>query len=1137
MKNLYLNRKKIFTSIIVIAILIIFYTLFGFFGTPWILKSIVPNLLADKNVTLIIKDAKFNPYKFELNATNISLKSYTDIFMVSQLDFKFSPIKLLNGDLDINLIRLKEPFINIQKESNYSFNFDSLISKNESSDNNKSSNNRFLNVILDKVDIINGDLRYADNSLKRPFEINIKDISYQILDINLDKYSVGKHSLDGNSTIFDRLDWHGGVSLNPLKIYGDVKFSGFDLGKIAPSYINNSELNVTDGKLDANLSYNITIDSGGIYVDLNNSKITAHNFDFRNKNTVLNFNRFDINDLKIALLIDENSTLNSNGNIKSINLTSLHQNGVLKLDFDKILLNDISYSFANDFTLKILDINVSKFDVNAGGFNGGIDRAGLKNIDFNANENFNQMKLKFPKLAFGGIEFKGFGFVFANENLSFNDFNASLNLDKNDTKIMAILNKVESGKIDLNSNKKSFVKSNGIKAEMINFDGNNLGLNSIFVDKTNFLSANKEFVGFEGVYVGGLNFNNTKTILQINDIKVNSLYYDDWLDLKGSRAIGNLDFLKQQDQNKKDIKKTKNGENKFLLNIDKIDFVNTKANITQDFLNSPLKHEISLKKARVEKFSSDFTRPFLLNLEAKTGESLGVEADGEIKLEPLNVKLKTKSKIDDLSKLNKILSIFLNAKFSSGKILMKSDINLNKSLEINSDFNLRNFRLNDTNGKKIATLEQLKIKNLALNDNRLKIQDLAINSPFLATHIDKDKRLNWAYLIKNSNQNDANLNKKNDSQVNKSDFKIALENVSLNKVDIDFSDDSLVLPFLFKIKNLNIKVDKIQNNAISNINASGTVGSGGSANIFMQIDALNPKKMSDISLKFKDIELNEVTPYSATFVGRKIDSGFLDLSLWYLIKDGKLDGKNNVVIHKIKLGESVKSDSAVSLPLQLAISILQDSNNVIDLNLPISGNLDSPEFSYSGIVWQAIKQLFSDIVTSPFRLIGKLLGVSNADELSSIDFTAANSEILDSQIQKIEQLKKIADDKKDVIFVIIPGYDEVVDKFALQKKLLLREVLATVKSSGKSEFEVINAMAINQLKNPPANPYDDLARLRKILPQDLEQLAKDRSNNLYEALIKAGVNKDQLKVSDKIQKIKAKMELYIGLGIAIEVKK
>ena len=121
--------------------------------------------------------------------------------------------------------------------------------------------------------------------------------------------------------------------------------------------------------------------------------------------------------------------------------------------------------------------------------------------------------------------------------------------------------------------------------------------------------------------------------------------------------------------------------------------------------------------------------------------------------------------------------------------------------------------------------------------------------------------------------------------------------------------------------------------------------------------------------------------------------------------------------------------------------------------------------------------------------------------------------------------------------MIIPGYDEVVDKFALQKKLLLREVLATVKSSGKSEFEVINAMAINQLKNPPANPYDDLARLRKILPQDLEQLAKDRSNNLYEALIKAGVSKDQLKVSDKIQKIKAKMELYIGLGIAIEVKK
>ena len=109
-------------------------------------------------------------------------------------------------------------------------------------------------------------------------------------------------------------------------------------------------------------------------------------------------------------------------------------------------------------------------------------------------------------------------------------------------------------------------------------------------------------------------------------------------------------------------------------------------------------------------------------------------------------------------------------------------------------------------------------------------------------------------------------------------------------------------------------------------------------------------EFTDLTLTFRNLEMTNLTPYSGKFAGRRIDSGKLSVDLEYKIKQRQLAGDNKFVINKLKLGERVDSPDAMKLPLDLAIALLEDSNGIIDLDLPISGSLDDPKFSYGKII-------------------------------------------------------------------------------------------------------------------------------------------------------------------------------------------
>ena len=194
--------------------------------------------------------------------------------------------------------------------------------------------------------------------------------------------------------------------------------------------------------------------------------------------------------------------------------------------------------------------------------------------------------------------------------------------------------------------------------------------------------------------------------------------------------------------------------------------------------------------------------------------------------------------------------------------------------------------------------------------------------------------------------------------------------------------------------------------------------------------------------------MTRLTPYSATFAGRRIDSGKLTLNLEYKIQNRQLTGNNRIVMDQITLGERVESPTAHDLPLDLAIAILEDSSGRIDLGLPVSGSLDDPKFSYSSIIWQAITNVLTKIVTAPFRALGALFG--DDDKFDGLVFEAGQPQLTPPEREKLARLAE-ALAKRPNLAVTVHGMFSEADRAALQDIRLRKAIAAKLHLSSEGD--------------------------------------------------------------------------------------
>ncbi|MEE3118509.1 MAG: DUF748 domain-containing protein, partial [Pseudomonadota bacterium] len=222
------------------------------------------------------------------------------------------------------------------------------------------------------------------------------------------------------------------------------------------------------------------------------------------------------------------------------------------------------------------------------------------------------------------------------------------------------------------------------------------------------------------------------------------------------------------------------------------------------------------------------------------------------------------------------------------------------------------------------------------------------------------------------------------------------------------------------------------------VNISGRVGEVASVKFSGTLGALGTDDNSQLKLELNDLSLPELAPYFGRYIGYSVDSGKLDLDMDYEIAGTRLDAQNLVVMDRLQLGPKVTSDQAIDVPVALGLALLRDRDGVIEVELPISGDLSDPEFSVSRLVMRAFGNLLVKAASSPFSMMGSIADLAgfSTEELGQVSFKPGSTQLADGEADKLAALADGLLDRPDLLLSVRGGVAPEADGLALLRQEL-----------------------------------------------------------------------------------------------------
>jgi hypothetical protein len=476
-------------------------------------------------------------------------------------------------------------------------------------------------------------------------------------------------------------------------------------------------------------------------------------------------------------------------------------------------------------------------------------------------------------------------------------------------------------------------------------------------------------------------------------------------------------------------------------------------NAEDDMAPRPIKATITPFNVVVKNFTQDLTKPFNLETDGTLNRRGTFKIEGPVVIDPLKATLRVTTRKLDLAFADPYATKDLNATLKSGNLTISgvaSAANVRDKLRISyrGDATIGNVRLLDKlTGDDFVRWNSVSFSRidfgLGEGPPMVHVGAIALTDFYARLILNANGRMNLSDITSNPSQAPKSLTREQNGQTTAPippatpsatptpapatapstttsappttaggtagsattipapspkpiAADIELGRITLQGGHVDYSDFFIKPNYRANLTNISGKVGAFGTSSTTpaDVLIEGQINGNAPINISGSVNPLAPLAAIDIKAKAEGIELTDLTAYSVKYTGYPIIKGKLTVDVHYLLANQNLTATNHIFLDQLTFGDRVESSTAKNLPVRLAVAILKDSNGQINLDVPVSGSLNDPQFSLGGIILHAFMNILTKAITAPFRMLASAIGGiagGSSQDISYVEFAPGRS--------------------------------------------------------------------------------------------------------------------------------------------------
>ena len=556
----------------------------------------------------------------------------------------------------------------------------------------------------------------------------------------------------------------------------------------------------------------------------------------------------------------------------------------------------------------------------------------------------------------------------------------------------------------------------------------------------------------------GVRVNVAKQSVRIPSVTAQDARFVGWLDERGDMNYQSLFTPIEADgESSADSAEAPSDAEPWSVVIDDLDWKNFTIEFEDRQPAPPVRMVFDAVHFHTSQVSSTLEDPLPIDLSFNFNDTGKANLKGTVAIEPLSVELDLALADIALQPFAPYLDPFVQFAVDGGVLTLEGQTHYQDGVETEpmvtfaGALDISQVALVDpASAKPFLQWDGLNLKDLALTvePTTVSLDEVALVNPSVKVSLDPDGGLNVTRLFTPPGQSDDTTSDDQEETGKETEGPVTpvkIQTVRLENFQASIADLSITPNVVTKIKGLTGTIKGLSSDQLAkaDVSITGNVDGYSPVKIEGQINPLSEDAYTDLVMSFKNLDLTTVSPYSGRFAGYPITKGKLTLDLDYKLSQKELIGENKVLIDQMTMGSRVDSPDATSLPIPLALALLKDRKGKIDIDLPIRGNLDDPEFSYGGLILQALVNLITKVATSPFSIVGGLVGGivgGDSDNLQYVAFPGGSSELSSDEEEKLGALSKALADRPGLRLEITGAVDPSLDGRAMAEAALLAQL-------------------------------------------------------------------------------------------------